>query len=175
MRFGSLSGGYGFASNFTINITMLNNPKIIQAKEQLTAVIHLTIARAEIQNVMGAAIAEVLSSLAAQGIAPAGPCFSYHLKVPSDIFDFEVGFPVGKPVSPTGRVKASKLPAAKLARTIYHGGYEGLGAAWGEFRAWIETEGLSAQDCLWECYLAGPESSPDPAKWNTELNCPLGA
>jgi effector-binding domain-containing protein len=148
---------------------MLDNPELIQTDEQLTAVIHLTIPRAKISNVMGPAIAEVMSTMA----APKGPCFSYHLKRPSDIFDFEVGFPVNKPITPTGRVKVSKLPAAKIVRTTYRGGYEGLGAAWGEFCAWIETNGLSAQDSLWECYTSGPESSPDPAKWSTELNRPL--
>ena len=58
----------------------------------------------------------------------------------------------------------SKLPAVKVVRTIYQGGYEGLGAAWAEFCAWIETEGLNVQERLWECYLSGPESSPDPDK-----------
>lgn len=106
---------------------MLDSPKIIQTEEQLTAVIHLIIPRAEIQNVMGAAIAEVMSAISAQGIAPIGSCFSFHLKRPSDIFYFELGFSVEKPVTPRGRVKASKLPAEKIARTICHGGYEGLG------------------------------------------------
>lgn len=152
---------------------MLDTPQLIQTGEQLTAVIHLTIPRAEIRNVMGPAIAEIMSTIAAQGGALAGPCFSYHQKRPSDIFDFEVGFPVSRPITPTGRVTMSKLPAAKVVRTIYRGGYEGLGAAWGEFCAWIETEGLNVQDSLWECYLSGPESSPDPDKWRTELNRPL--
>lgn len=154
---------------------MLDTPQLIQTGEQLTAVIHLTIPRAEIRNVMGPAIAEIMSTIAAQGGALAGPCFSYHQKRPADIFDFEVGFPVSRPITPTGRVKMSKLPAAKVVRTIYRGGYEGLGAAWGEFCAWIETEGLNVQDSLWECYLSGPESSPDPDKWCTELNRPLKA
>lgn len=26
---------------------------------------------------------------------------------------------------------------------------------------------------LWECYLTGPASSPDPSTWRTELNKPL--
>ena len=73
---------------------MLDNPEVIQTDEQLTAVIHLTIPRSDIGNVMGSAIAEVMSTIAAQGIVPNGPCFSYHLKLPSDTFDFEVGFPV---------------------------------------------------------------------------------
>lgn len=152
---------------------MLDTPQLIQTDEQLTAVIHLTIPRAEISNVMGPAIAEIMSIIAAQGAALAGPCFSYHQKRPSDTFDFEVGFPVSRPITPAGRVKMSKLPVAKIVRTTYQGGYEGLGAAWSEFCAWIETEGLNAQDSLWECYLSGPESSPDPDKWRTELNRPL--
>lgn len=152
---------------------MLDNPEVIQTDEQLTAVIHLTVPRDEIRSVMGPAIAEVMSAIAAQGITPDGPCFSYHLKRPSDTFDFEVGFPVGRPITTVGRVKMSKLPAARVVRTTYRGGYEGLGAAWGEFCAWIDANGFSAQDSLWECYISGPESSPDPAMWRTELNRPL--
>ena len=36
-----------------------------------------------------------------------------------------------------------------------------------------ETNGLKTSDDLWECYLAGPESGPDPACWRTQLNRPL--
>ena len=154
---------------------MIDNPLLATTGEQLTAVIHLTIPRAEIIHVMGPAIAEVMSTLTAQNIVPDGPCFSYHLRRPTDTFDFEVGFPVGTPVTATGRVKMGKLPAAKIARTVYRGGYEGLGAAWGEFLSWIEAEGLSAKDSLWESYASGPESSPDPEQWRTELNCPLAS
>jgi len=149
--------------------------QVVETDEQLTAVIHLTVPRAEIGNVMGPAIAEVLDAIAAQGMAPTGPCFSYHHKRPSDTFDFDVGFPVGKPIAPAGRVKMGKLPAAKVVRTKYRGGYEGLGAAWGEFCAWIEAEGLEVQENLWERYLSGPESSPDPNQWSTELNRRLAA
>lgn len=152
---------------------MLDTPEFVQTDERLTAVIHLTVPRAEIGEVMGPAIAEIMSTLAAQGVTPAGPCFSYHRKRPSDVFDFEVGFPVSRPITPAGRVKTGKLPAAKVVRTFYQGRYEGLGAAWAEFCAWIETEGLNAQDSLWECYLSGPELSPDPSNWRTELNRPL--
>ena len=76
-------------------------------------------------------------------------------------------------VSAVGRVKAGHLPAATVARTVYHGPYEGLGDAWSEFEAWTAAEGLRAAPNLWECYVAGPESSPDPAKYRTELNRPL--
>lgn len=152
---------------------MLDTPRIVKTQAQPTAVIRFTIPRSEIQSVMRPAIAEVMGAIAAQGIAPAGPLFSHHFRMDPDTFDFEVGVPVSGPVSETGRVKAGRLPAATVARTVYHGPYEGLGAAWGEFGEWIASEKHTPAADLWECYVAGPESGPDPATWRTELNRPL--
>ena len=101
---------------------MLDHPHIVRTEVQQTAVIRLTIPRAEIQTVMG---------------------------------------------------PASQLPASRVGRTVYHGPYEGLGAAWREFEAWIASEGLTTAADLWECYVAGPKSNPGPATWRTERNRPL--
>ena len=152
---------------------MLDRPQIVQTGVQLTAIIPLTIPRAEIRHVMGPGIAELMAAVAAQGIGPAGPVFSHHLRMDPDTFDFEIGVPVRTAVSPAGRVKASQLPATTVARTVYHGPYEGLGPAWAEFGAWIAAEGRTPATDLWECYVAGPESNPDPSTWRTELNRPL--
>jgi effector-binding domain-containing protein len=152
---------------------MLDRPHIVQTEAQPAAVIRLTIPRAEIQTVMGPAIAEVLAAVAAQGLAPTGPVFSHHLRMDPETFDFEVGVPVKTPITSTGRVHASQLPAATVARTVYRGPYEGLGSAWCEFGEWIATEGHKPAANLWECYAAGPESNADPATWRTQLNRPL--
>ena len=152
---------------------MLDEPEIVHTAPLHTAVIALTIPRAEIQQVMGPAIGEVIAAVAAQGLTPAGPVFSHHFNISPDVFDFEVGVPVAAPITATGRVKPGLLPAVTAARTVYRGPYEGLDAAWGEFIAWIEAEGHAPAPDLWECYSAGPESSPDPTSWRTELNRPL--
>ncbi|MHB1193867.1 MAG: GyrI-like domain-containing protein [Longimicrobiales bacterium] len=152
---------------------MIDTPEIVLTETRHAAVIRLTIPRDEIGSVMGPAIGEVMGVLAAQGIAPAGPVFSHHYRMDPAFFDFDVGIPVGGIVEPTGRVKVGRLPGAKAARTVYHGGYEGLGAAWGELQAWVASRELERAPGLWECYLAGPESSPDPADWRTELVQPL--
>jgi len=151
----------------------LDKPQIVQTAAQQTAIIRLTIPRAEIRTVMGPAHQELTAVLAAQGIAPAGPRFSHHLKMSPEIFDFEVGVPVTTPISATGRVQPGQLPATTVARTVYHGPYEGLGSAWAEFGAWITAEGHTPAPDLWECYVTGPESNPDPATWSTEFNRPL--
>jgi effector-binding domain-containing protein len=64
-------------------------------------------------------------------------------------------------------------PALKVVRTVYHGPYEGLDGAWQEFSARTKANGHKTAGDLYECYLVGPESSPDPANWRTELSRPL--
>lgn len=152
---------------------MIETPQIAQTDAQTAAVIHLTIPRDQIQAVMGPGIGELMAVVSAQGVGPAGPWYSHHLKMEPDTFDFEIGVPVTAPVAPTGRVTAGSLPAAKVARTVYHGGYEGLGEAWGELGAWIDAQGLTPAPNLWEVYVVGPESGPDAAGWRTELYRPL--
>lgn len=152
---------------------MIDPPQIAQSRSRPAAVIHLTIPRAQIKEVMGPAMGEVMAAVAAQGIAPAGPVFSHHFKMHPETFDFDVGVPVQKPVKAVGRVKPGEFPGGRVVRTIYRGPYEELGAAWGEFCGWIKANGHTTGPGLWECYVSGPESGPDSSKWQTELNCPL--
>lgn len=152
---------------------MIDQPQIVLTTARATALIHLTIPKSEIQKVMGPTLKELMAALAAQGIAPAGPWFTHHLRMKPGTFDFEVSMPVATPIVAAGRVQPGEWPATRVARTVYHGGYEGLGGGWGELMAWITKEGHSPRPDLWECYLAGPESGSDPAGWRTELSRPL--
>ena len=68
---------------------------------------------------MGPAITEVYSTLAAQDIKPSGACFIHHTHRPRDVLDFDVCF--------------------RVAHTVYHGNYDKLGDAWGEFIKWVEA------------------------------------
>ena len=152
---------------------MIETPQITQSVAQKTAFIHLTIPRSEIQNVMGPGIQEVMATIAAQGIKPTGPWFTYHLKMDPATFDFQICVPVSAPIKASGRVQPGERAARQVARTVYQGPYEELGAGWGEFMEWIETNGHQPATDLWESYLVGPESSSNPADWRTELNRPL--
>lgn len=152
---------------------MIDQPYITKTTAQHTAVIHLTIPAADCQKLFGPAVGELMAALAAQGIAPIGPLFSHHLKNPTAIFDFEIGVPVAVPVAAAGRVAPGQLPAVTVARTVYHGPYEGLGNAWGELSNWIAANSHRPAINLWENYVSGPADSGDPVTWRTELNRPL--
>lgn len=153
---------------------MIDTPQIVRTPAQPVAKIRLTIPREEIRHAMGPGIGEVMAAVVAQGIGPAGPWFTHHLKMDPATFDFEICVPVSAPVSATGRVQPGELPAYdKVARAEYRGPYEGLAAAWGELEGWIAAAGHTSAPNLWECYVAGPESGDDPERWRTELNRPL--
>lgn len=152
---------------------MLETPQITTTTPQPTALIHLTVPRDQIQHVMGPGITEVMAVVTAQGLTPTGPWFTHHFRLVPDVFDFEICVPVAGTVTPSGRVKAGQRPALRVARTIYQGPYEGLGPAWGEFDAWIAANGHRPAGDVWEYYVKGPESSPEPSDWQTELHRPL--
>jgi len=113
---------------------MIDTPKVVQSPEQRTAMIHLTVPRNEIQKVMGPGLQEVNEALAAQGVQATGPWFTHHRKMDPRVFDFELCVPVSSTVTAVGRVTPGLRKARTVARTIYRGGYEGLGAAWGSSR-----------------------------------------
>jgi effector-binding domain-containing protein len=152
---------------------MLDTPEIIQTEPKQLAFVRLCIPREEIQKAMGPGLEELKAQVAAQGVAAEGPWFTHHLRMDSEVFDFEICVPVTGPVASKGRVRPGEWPAMKVARAIYHGPYGGLPAAWGEFGDWVAAEGLKPAPDLWEVYASGPESSPDPADWRTELYRPL--
>ncbi len=152
---------------------MLETPAVLQVPALLTACVRLTIPRADIQKEMGPAISDVMQELATQGIGPTGPLYSYHLRMDPELFDMEVGFPVSAMVAASGRMHPGELPAGRVARVVYRGPYEGLGVAWLEFGGWVKAQGHRPAPSLWESYVAGPESGPDPSTWRTELTRPL--
>jgi effector-binding domain-containing protein len=152
---------------------MISIPEILQTEAEAAAVIHLTVPRSEMRKEFGPAVGELMAALVEQGVSPSSAVFAHHLKMSPDTFDFELGVKVAVPVKATGRVKPGELPAIKVARTIYSGHYEGLPSAWCEFDAWIEANNHEKTESLWELYSIGPQSTPDPANWCTELNRPL--
>jgi effector-binding domain-containing protein len=57
-----------------------------------------------------------------------------------------------------------------IVQTTYHGGYEGLGNAWGEFIGMIKAAGHKTVDGLYETYAVGPEAGMDSGAWRTVLS-----
>jgi len=151
----------------------LDPPEILDVPAFKVARVHVVTPAAQIMTAMNEGLSELRGTLAAQGVEPTGPWLTHHRKVPDGSFDFEICLPVAGDIKPQGRVEMGEIRAAKTARTTYRGDYAGLGDGWGRFMGWIDAEGLATAPDLWEVYAIGPETSPNPADWRTQLNRPL--
>lgn len=152
---------------------MLENPQITRTPHRRIASIHFTIPKDQIRNVMGPGLAQLMATIEAQGIQPTGPWYDHHFAIAPDHWDFEICVPVGAPVIAVGLVKPGHWVPMKVAMTVFHGDYEGLGEAWEKFLDWIGEGSHTPAPDLYQSYVVGPESSPDPANWRTELIKPL--
>jgi effector-binding domain-containing protein len=154
---------------------MIEPLRVVEIAPQLLAFIPIKVARENIREAMTAGLAELEAGIEAQHIMITGAWMTHHLRRPSDVFDFELCMPVAVAVSPQGRIKPGQWPAMSAAQTIYHGGYEGLGEAWGRFLKEIEAGGHVCAEDFWECYITGPKTSADPATYRTELTKPFAS
>lgn len=152
---------------------MIDKPYVLKTEAHKAGVIRMTVARHLIREVMGAGLDELLAALTEQNVPATGPWYTHHFGVQPDTFDFEIGVPVDEIVFPAGRVKAGAFMGGTVARTIFHGDYEGLAGAWGQLDAWIASRKLKPATDFWEVYAVGPQADPNPTHWRTELSRPL--
>lgn len=113
--------------------------------------------------------------LAAQGITPTGPPFSLQLVMPGENATFEVGVPIGQPLSePTttesgATLEPSTLPAGPAARLSVLGSHDSIGEAWGAFLQAIGDAGKQPTLPFWEVYVTEPTPETDPDTLRTDL------
>ena len=65
--------------------------------------------------------------------------------------------PTSARVEPTGRVAAGVLPGGRTARTLHHGAYSDVAAAYDALSIWLTDDGYRPSGAPWESYLDGPD------------------
>ena len=134
--------------------------ELVDLRPQQVAVVHGHVTVAEIPGFLGAAFGEVIQTLSAQGLAPAGPPFGRFVPV-GDGFDVEAGFPATGAVMSAGRVTPAELPGGPTARVMHKGGYGEVAAAYRAAVEWVDGHGYVATAPPWESYLDEP-GVPEP-------------
>lgn len=138
--------------NYAINI--------VERTEQPAAVVCGHVALADMPTFMGSAFQDTMAAMTAQHRFPVGPPFG-RFRMAEDGFDVEAGFPASGPVTESGRVEPSALPAGQVATTMHVGPYDGVAEAYGAVSTWLESEGYHVTGAPWESYLDEPDV-PNP-------------
>lgn len=141
--------------------------------EQHTAVLREQIPMSGLPEFFQRAFGAVMAAVEAQGTSVSGPPFGMYHGMPAETVDVEAGFPVAAPITASGDVVPSVLPAGQVVEAVHVGPYEMLEATYREVEAWIAEQGLCGTDVMWESYLSDPEAEPDPATWRTLICGPV--
>jgi len=121
------------------------------------------------------ACGEIFRHAGELGVRPAGPIFSiYHdPEFREEDVDVEVCVPLAEHVEPSGRVKPGILPGGQVASTMHAGPYDEIGPAYRALHGWIEAHGRESAGPPREVYLVGPDQSPAPSGYRTEVIWPI--
>lgn len=155
-------------------------PTVLSVPEVPTAVVRATNhPMSEMTSLFDGTFSALFPSLAAAGIAPVGPAFSLHHRIPTDTSDLEIGVPIDRPLAAPieaggVRIEPGVLPGGDVAAVSYLGGYDGLGEAWGAFMGAVAESGRPPAFPFWEVYVTEPTPDLDPATLRTDLYTSLG-
>lgn len=147
--------------------------QILELRPRATAVVGAVVAFADLTRFFGRAFTEVAAALDSQGIPVTGPPVALYRGEPTDKVTVEAGFPVDVPVRPVGDVVPGELPGGRVASTVHVGPYGTLAATYEALRGWLAGRDLKPGPDMWEEYLDGPDTNPDPAAWRTRIMWPV--
>ena len=115
----------------------------------------------------------IVAALGEQGLAPAGPATAVYHGMPTSTVDVTAGFPVtGPAVAPDGLV-LSTSPDGAAVTTVYVGPYDGMTRTYDEIATWMQANNLTPRTEMWEEFLTGAQTDPNPATWQTRIVFPL--
>ena len=142
---------------------------------QQVAVVRRTVAMAELGSFYTEALGAVAAAVESAGGTLAGPAFGWYHGVPAETADVAAGFPVAGVPEGTlgGEVVVLERPAGMAATTVHVGSYDTLTETYRALEAWLRSRELEPADIVWEEYLTGPETQPDPSLWQTHVVWPL--
>ena len=121
------------------------------------------------------ALGELHATLAAQGIAAAGPGGGIFQ---TELFTEEHGqatifLPCRTPPRPMGRVAMLDVPPAELATIVHDGPLAGIDLAYGTLADYVTRHAFAVDGPIREYYLTGPADTPDQTAWRTEIGWPI--
>jgi effector-binding domain-containing protein len=129
--------------------------------------------RQDLPDVLGKAFGDVATYIGMQGQQPQGPPFVAYYNLDMENLDIEIGFPVAKKLPSGDMIKASEIPAGKVATTVYTGPYgDGMRAAYEALGKLVEENKCVSTGVVYEIYFNSPMDTP-PEKLQTKIVFPL--
>ena len=144
-------------------------PKTETRPEQPYLAIRTKVKMEEISTKLPPLIPEIYGWLQKQNITPAGPVFFNYLDFENGLLTAEVGVPVQAKQQGDNKVQAGSFPAGNYTVFTHMGHYNGIPQAHQEIELWAKENGVKLQNPCLEFYPTDPETTPNPADWQTDI------
>ncbi|MFD6066098.1 GyrI-like domain-containing protein [Amycolatopsis lurida] len=134
---------------------------------------HTTIA--DIGECVGAGYETLYAFVAEAGTAPSGPPQAAYRGdfLPGERLDLDLYLPIPGGLPAQGDIDIVTLAGGPAVRTSHHGPYDEISAAYEAVYEWVRESGRQPAGAPRELYLRGPDSTPDPALYVTDVVLPL--
>ncbi len=86
----------------------------------------------------------------------------------SDV-DIEARVSVARPFTGVADAQCVEIPAHRALSSILRGSFDAVGAVMEAIGAEVEAQGLKISGPMYNVYLVGPSTNPDPAEWVTDV------
>lgn len=136
--------------------------------------VHEVVPMTRLTDFFDRAFGAAAAGVAALGTPPAGPAVALYRGDVTDAADITAGFlvPLEGPAAGEGMADV-RLPEGSAVVTVHVGPYDALERTYAALQEWMSERQMVARDVMWEEYLDGPDTEPDPARWRTRVVMPL--
>jgi effector-binding domain-containing protein len=136
--------------------------------------VHEVVPMERLTDFFDRAFGEAAAGVAALGTPPAGPAVALYRGDVTDEADITAGFfvPLTAPAAGDGLADV-RLPEGGAVVTVHVGPYDALEQTYAALERWIAEHEVVARDVMWEEYLDGPDTEPDPSRWRTRVVMPV--
>jgi effector-binding domain-containing protein len=145
-----------------------------QQAAQPALTMRLRTAVQDLPRVFGETYGAIMQYLGELGEHPAGmPFAAYYNYANMDMqdLDVEIGFPVARKIAGKDGIRASELPAGKVASVMHIGPYDQVGPAYEALTQWVKEQGYESTGVAYEFYYSPPETPPEETR--TKIAFPL--
>lgn len=87
--------------------------------------------------------------------------------------DVEVWFEVTGPFTSVADAACVQVPEQQIASGMLHGPYEGIDLVFEAIGDWVSRHEYRFAGPMFDLYVVGPNDTPDPAQWLTEVCAPV--
>ncbi len=129
----------------------------VDVSAQNIAVVRRRVPPESVREFVDDALALVHDRAAMRGWELAGRPLARYRHTGTEV-EVEAGFPVVRPVDPSGQVLPSRLPAGPMVTALHVGPREQVTAAYAAAHAWMEENQFELVGTPWECYLDDPST-----------------